>query len=263
MTSVSHALSGWRRIDDFAKAKNWITGLDPRAKTIAALATIIIMAGSSRYAILELLPLLALPLCMMYGGRIPPGWVLRRVLVALPFAIMIGLLNPWLDTTKWDIFLGWQISAGWVSFFSIILRCIISVSIAVILLATTGISRFTYGLSRLGVPSVIVTQVLILYRYAFIIGEEVIRMQQAWQLRSLNQKPTMTRARILLPVLFHRSANRGLRTHNAMLARGFDGVLPQSTPLRWQFSDTLWVVFWICYALFVRFAAFEFGWNTL
>lgn len=258
MSAIASALSGWRRIDDFAAGGAWAVRLDPRAKTLSAVAVLIAMAGSDHYAVAGLLPYAALPLCLMVGARIPLRWLMPRVAIALPFAVMIGLLNPWLDAALWASPWG-TVSAGWLSFMSIMLRCVISVSIALLLLACTGMGAFTQGLAYMGVPRVLTMQMQILYRYFFVIGEELSRMLQARQLRAPGAKRRMSLAlaRQILGTLFYRASDRGLRVHGAMMARGFTGALPPARPLRWRLQDSAWLAFWLGFALIVyRYAPF-------
>ncbi len=55
------------------------------------------------------------------------------------------------------------------------------------LVATTGMPGVCSALERLGLPDVLATQMLLLYRYIFVLGEETMRMARARALRSLRQ----------------------------------------------------------------------------
>ena len=82
------------------------------------------------------------------------------------------------------------------------------------------------ALGRLGMPRVLVTQLLLLYRYAFVLGAEASRMLRAHALRAPDRpRPTWRTLRSLLGELLVRSVGRAERVHTAMLCRGFDGEL--------------------------------------
>lgn len=250
MSFLSDTLVGWRQIDDFVAADNGITRLDARAKILSALCVLIAVAGSHRYAVTALLPLFAYPLVLLIGGGIPLMWLLKRVAVVLPFAILIGLLNPWLDNTVWVTPWEATVSAGWLSFISIILRAILTAAIALLLLATTGMVGLSVGLRQLGVPAVLTTQLMMLYRYFFVIGEQLNRMHQAYRLRNLSDKRMpLSLAKRLLIVLFDRSMSRSVRVYQAMLLRGFDGTFSLSQPPRWQRRDSYWLIAWLIVAV--------------
>ena len=61
------------------------------------------------------------------------------------------------------------ISGGWISFLSILLRCVLTVWVAMILVATTGFHAMCSGLERMGVPNVFVVPLLLVHRYLFVL----------------------------------------------------------------------------------------------
>ena len=78
-----------------------------------------------------------------------------------------------------------SVAGGWISFLSILLRFVLTVSAAIVLVAVTGIHSLCAALEKLGVPRALVTQLLVLYRYLFVLLDEAGRMDRARALRSL------------------------------------------------------------------------------
>ncbi|NDV11792.1 energy-coupling factor transporter transmembrane component T family protein [Crenobacter caeni] len=255
MAGLAHALSSIRRADSLAGRSTLASTIDARAKLLASLWVVGVLASFPSYEVASLLPLALFPVVLLVTGEVPLGWLCGRLLLALPFVLMVGMLNPWLDPSPMASPWGAPIAAGWFSLASILLRGLIAVSSALLLLATTGIIRIGYAMSALGLPAVLVNQVLFLYRYLFVVGEELARTVQAWQLRRAG-KPRHGvpphQLKLLLAAVLARTFQRAMRIHQAMLARGFDGQLRLPSAPRWHLRDTVFLLFWIAFPLLAR-----------
>ncbi|TIC80525.1 energy-coupling factor transporter transmembrane component T family protein [Crenobacter intestini] len=255
MTGLAHALSAIRRADSLASRPTRAAAIDARAKLLATLWVVGVLASFPSYEVARLLPLALFPVVLLVMGEVPLSWLCGRLLLALPFVLMVGALNPWLDPDPLPSPWGGAIAAGWFSLASILLRGLIAVSSALLLLATTGIIRISYAMSCLGLPAVLVNQVLFLYRYLFVVGEELARTVQAWQLRGAG-KPRRGvpphQLKLLLASVLTRTFQRAMRIHQAMLARGFDGKMRLARLPRWRWRDTGFLLFWIIFPLLAR-----------
>jgi cobalt/nickel transport system permease protein len=96
---------------------------------------------------------------------------------------------------------------------------------------------------------------LLLYRYAFVLGAEVARLATARRLRSAGRRPSLHSYAPLLGQLLLRALQRAQRVHQAMLARGFDGTIRSLRQPHWQARDTVFVLGW-CSA-FAALRAFD------
>jgi cobalt/nickel transport system permease protein len=216
-----------RRLDRLAAGDTVIHRMESRAKILVAAAFLVCVASFPKYAVAELLPLVALPLLWGSLGRVPPAVVLRFLAGAAPFAVMVGIWNPLLDRELRALPGGFDVPGGWISFASILLRFALSAGLVVVLTATTPLPRLLHGLVRLGVPKPLVLQVHLLYRYLFLVTGEARRMNQARVLRQpARPRPTLSTARRLLGSLLWRTWDRAERIYRAMKVRGFDGDIP-------------------------------------
>jgi cobalt/nickel transport system permease protein len=160
-------------------------------------------------------------------GEIPLGFILRKVALVSPFAIFIGIFNPLLDTRQFALLPDITISAGWISYASILLKFILTVSTALLLIATTSFPTVCHALRKIGVPSLFVSQLLFLYRYIFVLTEEAMRIVRARDMRSFGRRGTGIKIFVRITgVLFLRTVERAERIYFAMLARGFKGDMP-------------------------------------
>lgn len=244
MGRLDAALADLRVLDELATRDTPLTRLDPRAKLVAALVFVVVVVSFERHAVAALLSLAVFPLALAVLGDVPAAPLLRKLAAVAPFALMVGLFNPWLDRAPVAVFGEFTLAAGWWSFASIVLRIVLTVGTALVLVAGTGMGPLCAALARLGVPPVFTVQLLFLYRYAFVLGAEAARLVTARRLRSAGRRPALNSYGPLLGQLLLRAFQRAHRIHQAMRARGFDGEMRSLRTLCWQPRDTLFVCGW-------------------
>lgn len=236
------------RMDALGRLDTPIHRLDPRAKILVTAAFIVTVMSFGRYEISALAPLLLFPVIILALARLPVRTVLAKLLIAAPFALMVGAFNPFLDrevvTAPW----GYPISGGWLSFASILIRFALTVGAALILVASTGIHRLCAGLERLGMPRVFAVQVLFLYRYLFVVVEEGLRMVRSVELRAPGAGAL--RLRVYASLTGHlllRSIDRAQRIYQAMVARGFEGEIRVLRPGIWGRAEWGFLAAWLAF----------------
>ena len=106
--------------------------------------------------------------------------VFRKSLVTLPFILLIGVMNPVFDHRVAMTVCGVDVWAGWISFISIVVRGLLSVQAALLLVYVCGFNGVCRALGRLGLPSVMVTQLLMVSRYMQTLGEEAVVPAGPW-----------------------------------------------------------------------------------
>ena len=215
------------RLDRISYRDSLIHRLDPRVKVIAIVLFLFTVISFPKYEVVALVQFFLFPALLMTIGEIPILFILRKVLLVSPFAILIGVFNPLLDTGIIAVIYGVPVSAGFFSFLSILLKFALTVSAALLLIATTSFPGVCHALRRLGVPAIFVTQLLFLYRYLFVLTEEAMRVIRARNMRSFGTRGTGMKvfARLIGTLLF-RTVDRAERIYCAMLSRGFQGDIP-------------------------------------
>lgn len=233
------------RMDELGRMDTPAHRLDARAKAIVTLAFIGVVMSFPRYEISALTPFVLYPVLLITAGRIPLRHILRKVLVAAPFALLIGIFNPLMDRRPVVALGSLVITGGWLSFTSIMLRFVLTVVAALALVACTGMHRLGAGLEQLGVPRVFVVQLLFLYRYLFVVAEEGGKMMRAVEIRSAGMRrlPLGVYGSLIGHLLL-RSMNRAERVYRAMVARGFDGEVRVLRRTSFRSRDWVFVLVW-------------------
>ncbi len=167
------------------------------------------------------------------------GFTFKRSFVALPFALvaLTAIFSiPGHSLAHWHIGM-WTLiptDAGLLRFVSVLVRSWLSVQMAILLVAVTTFPDIIHALGHLYVPAIIVTIIAFLYRYLFVLTDEVMRLMRARQARSAALPGTKSggslwwRSQIagnMAGQLFLRSYERSDRIYNAMLSRGYTGQL--------------------------------------
>jgi cobalt/nickel transport system permease protein len=230
------------RLDRLSYLDSPVHRLDPRAKLLATLAFAVAVVSFPKYEVSALAPFVFFPLILGAVGGIPLRLVARRVAIVSPFAVMIGLFNPLLDRAPGLVLGPVALSAGWLSFASILARFALTMSSVLVLTATTSFPALCQGLTSMRVPRTFVVQLLFLYRYLFLLAEESGRLRRARDLRGIGGKGRSLRvAAAAMGALFTRTLDRAERIYQAMAARGFDGTVRQLRTLRFRGADALFL----------------------
>ncbi len=233
MASFDAALFDLGRLDSLSYGESIVHRLDPRSKLLATVAFVLVVVSFPRYEVIALLPLFFFPIIMAILADLPIGFVVRKLAIVSPFAIFIGIFNPLLDRQVFFELGPLAITGGWLSFGSVMIRFVLTVGAAIILIATTSFPGVCAALERLRVPRLFVVQMMLLYRFIFVLVEESLRLMRAMNLRRFRGKGPHIRLFVrLLGTLFLRTMDRAERVYWAMRSRGFDGeirVLKRST----------------------------------
>jgi cobalt/nickel transport system permease protein len=165
-------------------------------------------------------------------SQIPMQYVVVRTLGIVPFVLLAGLSAPWRGSGGW----------GW--FLALLLRSILCLLILVLLTNTTRFVELLRGLRKLGCPRILVANLSFLYRYLFVLSDEVMRMRQARDSRRVGRSGVLAELRTfgsMLGTLMVRSFERADHMYHAMLSRGFSGEFPVAAPRRFSWRDLAFV----------------------
>jgi cobalt/nickel transport system permease protein len=206
--------------------------LDARVWLVASAAAIAAVVSSSRPAV----PLAALAGCLavLAGART----ALRTVLAGLPgplgLAAVVCLLRTFMTgKTVWFTvgIGGWRLAATWEGLASgamIGLRVLAAVSVMGTLVAVAPMNRLLSALAWTRLPPVVVELALLMHRHIFTLLEHAtaVRTAQKVRLGYAGFRRSLSSLGNLAGLVMLRSLEQAERTHEAMLARGYQGRLP-------------------------------------
>lgn len=254
MANIAQAYYKMFILDELADKDTAIHRINPVIKLIVTFIYLIFVVSYDKYDISGLIPLFFYPAILMAVGDIPIKPMLAGLAVAAPLAIGAGIFNPFLDTTIVVSMGGISISAGMLSFMTLLIKCCLTVFAALLLLSTTGMNKIAAGLHKLHVPQVFIIQLLLTYRYISVLMGEASRVYNAYILRAPNQKGISSKVwGSLIGLLLLRTYDRAGRLYQAMKLRGFENQYYGVNLDRIQRKDIIYLLGWIIFFIVVRF----------
>lgn len=198
--------------------------LSPLSKLAVTAVFIITTVSFPKYEISALIPLFLYPVIMFRWSKTTFTRCLKATGFVLPFIVMAGVLNPFLDKTPFSVGGLFVVRGGVISFITLVLKGILCLSASYVFAETTQVDELCGTLRRIHVPKLIVTVFLLTWRYIFVMEEEVSVMLDAYHLRSPDQKGLHYSAwGSFLGQLFLRSFDRADELYQAMILRGYNG----------------------------------------
>ena len=254
MTSSDTQLFNLNYLDILSRQDTPLHRLDPRAKVMTVCIFIVAVVSFGKYEVSALLPFFLFPAVLIGLGNLPAAYLARKLLVILPFALLIGIANPVFDREVMLRIGPFPVSGGWISCCSIILRFVLTTLAALILIATTGFMGVCAVLERLGLPRVFTVQLLFIHRYLFVLTDEATRMSRARALRSFGIRGMqLTTFCPLVGHLLLRTIDRAQRIYLAMVSRGFTGSLRMRSRLGFGRREAVFTIGWAAAFMLMRF----------
>ncbi|MEV4019168.1 cobalt ECF transporter T component CbiQ [Nonomuraea angiospora] len=202
--------------------------LPPQCKLLAVFAFAIVVVATPRERFWAFAVYAALLGAVAVAARVPLTYVLRRMVIEVPF-MLFAFLIPVIGLGERTMVLGVSLSVpGLWAAWNILAKATLGVIASILLAATTEPRVILIGAQRLRLPALLVQIAMFMLRYMDVIVDEMRRMRVAresrgFEARDLRHVPVIARS---AGALFIRSYERGERVHLAMLSRGYTGKMP-------------------------------------
>ena len=198
-------------------------------KVLALLGFMLLVVATPGDWLLAFAGYLAVLVAVVAVSRVPATYLLKRMVVEVPF-VVFAVLTPFIATGPRIDVLGVAVSQpGLTAAWALLVKGTLGVLASLTLAATTEPRDLLAGLERLRVPNLLVQIMGFMVRYLDVVTDEMRRMRVARESRGFTARdvrhwPVIARS---AGALFIRSYERGERVHLAMLSRGYTGTLPR------------------------------------
>lgn len=215
-------------IDEYCKVKSLLSRIDPGIKTVIFLTLIIFIALTQPAAY---------PSFAFYGGiililvalsKIPLHFIFMRSLTIIPFVLAAAIFMPFLKS-----------EAGIILFWGILIKAYLSIVCVILLVGSTKFSRLLKAFEKMRLPKIFIMMMSFMYRYIFVIFDELMAMKQAKEARSVGGSRWF-QIKILANILgslFIRTYEKGESVYLAMCSRGFNGEVKTMNQLNISLFD--------------------------
>jgi cobalt/nickel transport system permease protein len=237
-------------LDRYSNGASFIHRLDPRTKLITVFLFILAVSLTSQVLWLVFALYFVLVATLIILSRVPVLYILKRSLVIIPFVLLVAVFIPFFKEGEpiasfhiWT----WHVSAtyyGLQVLVTILVKAWLSILSLILLTSTTKITDLLRGMEQLRLPRVMVMIFSFMYRYIFVLVDEVMRMKQARDSRNVggSRLRHIKTVGSMAGTLFIRSYERGERVYTAMLSRGYDGRTRTLHQLNFGLSDLLFSI---------------------
>ncbi|WP_199548048.1 cobalt ECF transporter T component CbiQ [Streptomyces sp. N35] len=223
-----------------------VHALPPHCKLAAVFAFVVVVVSTPREAVWAFGLYAALIGVVAYAARIPAGFLLKRLLIEVPF-VAFAVLLPFVAQGERVEVAGLSLSvSGLWGAWNVLAKGTLGVAASVILASTTELRELLLGLQRLKLPPLLVQIMSFMIRYGDVITDELRRMRIARESRGFEARGVRHWGVLAKTAgaLFIRSYERGERVHLAMVSRGYAGSMPvidevTASRAQWSYALTL------------------------
>ncbi len=218
-------------LSDGSKIYGALRRLDAASKVVCCSVFIVCVVGLPQSELPKIASLGGIIILLWLAAGLSPLLLAKRLGIALPFVLMVGLSVPFLAQSGHPIVtlpgnLVISPEGLWL-FVSIMVKAALCITALSLLGITTPPQELLAALRRLRFPALLLTVLSLTARYLLMLQDEARRMMQARDARG-RSRGLLRRVKTVAAIvgsLFLRSYERAERIGQAMAARGFDGTL--------------------------------------
>lgn len=253
MDRLSKAQSEFKEMDAIAGGDSPIHQIHPLCKLAVTVIYIFTVTSFYKYDLSGLAVMVLYPVCVFQAARIQVRICFYKLRAVLPFICAVGLANPFLDHMPVVQIGDVVVTGGVISMLTLMMKGCFALMASFLLIATTPIDHLYTALRKIRVPGVLVTLLLLTYRYIGVMMGEASVMAQAYSLRAPGQKGIHISAwGSFLGQLLLRSMDRAQRLYSSMVLRGFQGDFYYSDIPACRVGSILFMVSCICFFVCAR-----------
>ena len=220
----------FHHLDRYADIPSPFTKLAPVARLLGTVGIALGGATLPLGAWVQMGALIALVIVLAGVARIPAFAFSVRIAgpLALVLFVSVGLLFLVPGEVLWSLGPFRVSDAGLLRFGSVLGRSAPALGAAVILVSTLRFTDLLEALRRLRLPHDVIIALGLAYRFLYILTDEIERLGRAARSRNAG-RGAASRRRLMMGIAaasLSRTFSRSERVHQAMLARGYQGVLP-------------------------------------
>ena len=222
MDRLHRAIKNVHRLDDLAARGTALTQLPPLPKLLAVLVYLCVTLSFQKYALTGLLGMALWPILLYEIDDLSIVKTLRQCWAVVALLVLVGIANLFFDRAPVLTLGPVVLSGGAVTLLVLVVKGVLCFLAVYLLIATTGMERVCAALRQLHVPRVLVTTILLTYRYIVLLLQEGNRISTAYALRAPGEKGIHFRAwGSLLGQLLLRSVDRAQLVYESMMLRGY------------------------------------------
>lgn len=253
-------------IDHYWDLDSPIHKLDPRVKIICAFLTLFAIVITPNGRFLDHLLFLPLLFLLYYFSNLPLLSLIKRILVILPFTIIIAASLPFISPGEPLITFHFYkpitiTDTGVANFTSVVIKSLSAIIIMTLLTATTRFRDLIAAMQKLRFPIIFTSILGFIYRYIFLFIDEIEHLNIGRRSRSFGRRPKIEMKGFgwMISSLFIRSFERAERIYHTMCARGFNGTFKTMTEMKITVRDITVAIISLCIVTTIKLMGLYYG----
>ncbi len=259
MSKISKTIHDIHYMDQMAERDIWINRMAPLSKLLVTFLYLILVMSIPKEDLSRLLSMGLYLVILVITAELPLKRTLYQLRYVLMMVLLLGVVNPLLDRQVVTVIGGVAITSGMISMVSLVLKASFAVFASFILIETTSIENLCYAMRRIHVPKMLVTLIMLIYRYIILMLKETERITQAYAMRAPGQKGIAANAwGSLIGGMLLRTMDKAELVYESMTLRGFNGEFYLRGQQDKRINSVLYFVVWTMILLLLRvFPVFE------
>ena len=228
MSQAGNAKRTILRTEELACGRSLIHDRSPVAKLLVTILFLIAVQSFGKYELSGLVTMILLPMIAYRLANIEISLCFYKLRFVLPFLLIMGVFQPFLDRTPKLCVGAFVITGGMLSMAVLVLKGLLCLMASFLLAATTPVTGLCSALERLCIPRIMTSCLLLCVRYVGTLLEQTEVMWESYSLRAPGQKGIHPKAwGSFLGQLILRSVDKADSLYTAMCLRGFQGSFPK------------------------------------
>lgn len=220
MNKLFQAILTMSQVDENAHHETRVHQLHPFVKIIMTFLMLICILSTK--SIIELFIYLLIVFFVTMSCHVSIKKLCQRGLLGLPLCLCLGVSYLLINRTVIN-FYGFQVIEGIVLCMLLFLKTFLCLGFAYLLIVTTSFDDIACELVYMKIPSIFVLQLVMTYRYIYLLLEEAALMSRAYLLRSVDDKAIqMKDMGSFVGHLLINSMKQSQAVYHCMECRGFD-----------------------------------------
>ena len=242
MSKMSNAARSLEKLDELSRRDTFLNRIHPAVKLVVTVLYLVLVVSYGGYQLTGVLGMALYPFLLFEISGLSFRDALRRLRIVLPLVCVVGIFNPLFDRTPVLNVLGIPVSGGVLTMVTLMVKGVLTVLASYLLIASTSVDGVCDALRCLHVPSVIVTEFMLICRYISVLLRETDRLTQAYALRAPGQKGVRFHAwGPMVGQLLLRSMDRAEMIWQSMCIRGYNAHMPLSAYRKMKTADWLYL----------------------
>lgn len=225
MNNIRAALREMKHIDAKTQKETLLTKIHPCVKLAITFLYLITVVSFQKYNLSGILGMSIYLIIVYHLGDISRKetyWRLKGILLLLLF---VGTANLFMDRRAVSHWGTVTMTGGMFSFVTLYIKGVFALLASYALIITTGIENIGYALQVFRLPKILITIILLIFRYLILFMKEADRISLAYSMRAPGQKGVHMKAwGSMVGAMLIRSIDRAEIVYESMRLRGFRGV---------------------------------------